>query len=218
MDVDLTIFVISLYIRGRKPTERIMNIFWTLLTTTVFHMPNYEHTRVLLTAPGFIQSRAFNCNPSLRVFLAHDILESGNLQLVKLGEELFTNFYTGGLWIHRFERMDLEYIKYIIPKYLTADHRSNCSIRRASEHGKLDVIKYLLTFPGVDAAARNNEPLRVASAHGHYDVVKFLLTVPGVNPADQDNAAIKAAIKNGYVDIVRLLDPVTGYIDGHSLH
>jgi len=48
--------------------------------------------------------------------------------------------------------------------------------------GHIEVVKLLLTYPGVDPTEDNNYALQIASENGHIEVVKLLLTCPGVDP------------------------------------
>ncbi|KAJ3270613.1 hypothetical protein HDU76_011148, partial [Blyttiomyces sp. JEL0837] len=55
----------------------------------------------------------------------------------------------------------------------------NEAVRIAAIRGHLDVVKYLLSLPGVDSKALFKDVVWIAAENGHSEVVKFLLALPG---------------------------------------
>ncbi len=60
-------------------------------------------------------------------------------------------------------------------------------LRRASENGHLEIVKYLVS-QGVNVHTRSNYALRFASQNGHLEVVKYLLSQEADVHADDDFA------------------------------
>ncbi|KAJ3286746.1 hypothetical protein HDU76_007936, partial [Blyttiomyces sp. JEL0837] len=87
---------------------------------------------------------------------------------------------------------------------------TNYAIPHACKMGYLEIVKFLLTVPGVDPTALDNYAVREAAGKGHLEIVKFLLTVPGVDPTACDNYAVRNAASNGYLDVVKFLLTVPG--------
>ena len=58
---------------------------------------------------------------------------------------------------------------------------NNQAIVSAAMYGRLNVVQYLSTLPGVDPAAQDNRAIRGAYTRGHSSVVKYLSTCPGVH-------------------------------------
>lgn len=89
--------------------------------------------------------------------------------------------------------------------FLTIFLRNSYALKWAASNGHLEIVKLLVTCPGVTAAADSNYALRWASSNGHTEVVQFLLGCTGVDPAAESNDAIQRACSNGNVDIVKIL-------------
>lgn len=82
---------------------------------------------------------------------------------------------------------------------------NNLAIRRASEYGHLEIVKFLLENEKVDPSDGNNYALQMACRNGHTKVVELLLKDGRVNPADMRNYALKIASQYGHLEIVKLL-------------
>ena len=77
------------------------------------------------------------------------------------------------------------------------------AVRRASENGHLEVVKFLLE-QGADIHSSGNYPLRIACKNGHFDLVKFLIE----HKADihaYDGQALRWAKESGHLQIVSYL-------------
>lgn len=75
----------------------------------------------------------------------------------------------------------------------------------AAERGHVEVVRFLLSQPGIDPTAHENGALRHASDSGHIEVVRALLADPRVDPSWQDNEALRLAAAGRHVDVVKLL-------------
>ncbi|KAJ3300323.1 hypothetical protein HDU76_006118, partial [Blyttiomyces sp. JEL0837] len=56
----------------------------------------------------------------------------------------------------------------------------NKAVIRTARRGQLEVVRFLMTIPGVDPTTDDNEAVKLAAFEGYEEVVKFLLTFPGV--------------------------------------
>ena len=87
--------------------------------------------------------------------------------------------------------------------------KDNKSLRKASEKGHLEVVKYLMSLPDkIDPSAENNFAIRWASLYGHLEVVKYLMSLPkeyGIDPSVKDNEAIRWASLYGNLEVVKYL-------------
>ena len=78
--------------------------------------------------------------------------------------------------------------------------------RAACEHGHLNIIKFLLVYSQVNAAACDNYALKHAALNGHLDVVQYLLkNCPTVDPSAENNYAIRWATHCGHYKIAKIL-------------
>lgn len=86
----------------------------------------------------------------------------------------------------------------------------------ASQNGKYNVVKQLLTVPGININAQdklNITALIHASGKGHYQVVKLLLDFPGIDVNIKDSfgyTALFLASRRGHTNIVKLLLAMPG--------
>jgi hypothetical protein len=78
------------------------------------------------------------------------------------------------------------------------------ALQEAFREGREDMVRYLLTQPGIDVAAKD-ELLILAAAHGFTNLIKDLLTQPGVNPRAQDYKALIEAARNGHAETIQTL-------------
>jgi hypothetical protein len=81
----------------------------------------------------------------------------------------------------------------------------NFLIYFASEKGRSDLVKLLLTDNRIDPSVDDQLPIRRASWQGHPEVVKLLLADKRVDPSAEDQYAIQFASENGHVEVVKLL-------------
>jgi hypothetical protein len=79
------------------------------------------------------------------------------------------------------------------------------SIRWASTHGHLEVVKLLLADERVDPSAPDQCSVRFASENGHCEVVEWLLADVRVDPSADNQYSIRAATKNGHSEVVKVL-------------
>lgn len=86
---------------------------------------------------------------------------------------------------------------------------NNWAIKYASEHGYLDIVRLLLTHPGVYPSV-DNYPVRMAVKNGYWDVVQVLLlekgfVTPGLllNIDDSNDDDLCTAIENGNWDVAQ---------------
>lgn len=68
-----------------------------------------------------------------------------------------------------------------------------------------DVIKLLLSDPGINPSINNNLPIICASKRGSVEGVRMLLSDSRVDPSDQNNKALINACDSGLVEMVELL-------------
>jgi len=80
-----------------------------------------------------------------------------------------------------------------------------CLLFDTSENGRIEVVKLLLTCPGVDPTDDNNCAIRWASQSGYTEVVKLLLTCPGVDPTAENNHAIQNASAGGHIELIIII-------------
>lgn len=73
----------------------------------------------------------------------------------------------------------------------------------ASYFGKLDAVKYLLSY-GANINARNGEPICWASANGHTELVQFLLE-NGADPRARRDYPLRMAIEHRHLKILEML-------------
>ena len=71
-------------------------------------------------------------------------------------------------------------------RWVLSDNEGSAPLHEAAFNGHGNVVKVLLTTPGVDVNAADNEravraPLHEVALYGHENVVKVLLTTPGVD-------------------------------------
>ena len=81
---------------------------------------------------------------------------------------------------------------------------------RATVEGNTDMVKSLLSSPGVDVNAtdeRGNTPLLEAARYGHDDICRVLIAAGAdVKAKDKDGkTALMLAVQNNHDDVVRVL-------------
>lgn len=81
----------------------------------------------------------------------------------------------------------------------------NDAIQLASEHGHLDVVEWLLSFPEVNPSVSSNHAIQAAAEFGYTEIVKVLINDTRVDPSANDDFSIGAASENGFYDIVEIL-------------
>lgn len=77
----------------------------------------------------------------------------------------------------------------------------NYAIRKAAQHGRLNVVTFLSKVPGVDPTAFENDAILSSAGKGYLDVVKFLVTLPGV----YNNFVVQWAAMNGQLHVIQYL-------------
>ena len=68
--------------------------------------------------------------------------------------------------------------------------KGTTSLFIASDNGHTDVVRVLVSLPGIDINKADNggwTPLRAASRSGHTDVVRVLVSLPGIDINKADN-------------------------------
>jgi ankyrin repeat protein len=99
----------------------------------------------------------------------------------------------------------LESVRFVINDGIDPSADNNYAIRKASEHGRLEVVKELLKDKRVDPAANINYAIENASNNGHLEVVKELLKDNRVDPSVRNNYAIVSASEYGHLEVVKEL-------------
>jgi hypothetical protein len=82
------------------------------------------------------------------------------------------------------------------------------SFLKATKNGHLEVVKYLISFPGINPSADDNFAIKLASINGHLSVVKYLIGLSEeykIDPAADDNYAVIKASERGHLDVVKYL-------------
>jgi hypothetical protein len=116
-------------------------------------------------------------------------------------EQLHTSF------IAYIEYNNIERVKeYLKKKNFDPFYNHNESIIKASEYGRIKILKLLLDDQRTHHAGdRDNEAFIIACTNGNIDIVKLLLTDEDVDVTDRDNEGILIASESGYKDIVKLI-------------
>ena len=78
----------------------------------------------------------------------------------------------------------------------------NRALVRASELGRLDIVKYLIGA-GADISNKFFEPLKAAAENGHLEVVKYFIEEKGVDIHVGTDHVLRYAAERGYLDIVK---------------
>lgn len=91
-----------------------------------------------------------------------------------------------------------------------AGRHDRTSLHIASEHGHIELVRFLLNLPGININQPNGNhctPLRTACEKGHFVIAKMLVEHGAdVNKYNiQNSSPLSAAAENGYANIVRLL-------------
>lgn len=88
----------------------------------------------------------------------------------------------------------------------------NTPLIEAAQGGHLEVVRKLLSVPGVDVNARNKDnetALMWAAAKGYQDVVRELLQIPGIDVSIRDTQykrnALDWAQQNGHSVVVNMI-------------
>lgn len=100
-------------------------------------------------------------------------------------------------------------IRRSLPLLDVVDHRPtvpflNRMVILASSRGSLDVVKRLVSCPGVDPMSDGNKAIVHASRNGYLDVVEFLSSWP-INTLSEEDKPIVFASMNGHLDVVEYL-------------
>ena len=78
-------------------------------------------------------------------------------------------------------------------------------IRGRVKCGQFDLVKYMLTLPGVNTRHHSEMALPWAISESRLRIVEFLLYVPGINPLVDDNYIITAALYENNIEIWKIL-------------
>jgi ankyrin repeat protein len=81
----------------------------------------------------------------------------------------------------------------------------NDYILEAIHFDQLEIVKFLISMDGANAAWNDNTLIIYASRIGKIDIVEFLASFDSVNPGARDNEAIIKASKNGHLEVVEFL-------------
>eukprot|EP01025_Chloroclados_australasicus_P006853 TRINITY_DN12181_c0_g1_i10.p1 TRINITY_DN12181_c0_g1~~TRINITY_DN12181_c0_g1_i10.p1 ORF type:complete len:1253 (-),score=72.06 TRINITY_DN12181_c0_g1_i10:402-4160(-) len=83
-------------------------------------------------------------------------------------------------------------------------------LRVASKMGYVDIVKALLSTPGIDVNAQGPDhrtPLFLAARSGHVEVVQYLLSAPSIDVYEERSKSIRAlnkASQCGHLDVVKV--------------
>jgi len=80
------------------------------------------------------------------------------------------------------------------------------TIKAASAHDDLDLVKYLVSI-GCDPQADENFPIRIAADNGNLEMVKYFVEI-GCDPTAQNNRPLRWATKSGNLDVVKYLTSI----------
>lgn len=105
--------------------------------------------------------------------------------------------------IHASEHGYLEIVKYLVEHGADVTADDNGAVKLASEHGNLDVVKYLVS-QGADITADDNYAVKWSSVFGRLDVVKYLVE-HGADITADDNFAVRYASQYGRIEVVKYL-------------
>ncbi|KAJ3317361.1 hypothetical protein HDU76_001207 [Blyttiomyces sp. JEL0837] len=76
--------------------------------------------------------------------------------------------------------------------------------------GHFEIVKKMVTWPGMDPTTADNAAVRLAAESGNLEILKFLLTRRGVDITACDNEAIRTGVCLGEGDVVEFLVTVRG--------
>ena len=137
-------------------------------------------------------------------------------------------------WFHAVETGDLSMVKELLSKdgnlLHARSHDRETAIIKASENGRLDVVRFLLKNGAnpndEDATSAGQTPLIHASFNGHIEIIKLLLDagadiekknhIPGEGP-------LITAVQEGQLKVVKLLlemsaNPNVENTEGETVH
>ncbi|KAJ3329221.1 hypothetical protein HDU76_008373 [Blyttiomyces sp. JEL0837] len=106
----------------------------------------------------------------------------------------------------------LELVKLLmgIPAVAATAPSGSRVLSQAAAYGHLDIVRWLLTVPGIHPSAHHYEAIHLAAYEGFFDVLKVLLNVPGVDATGNSNIALRSSARSGNVDILRMLLAIPG--------
>ncbi len=96
---------------------------------------------------------------------------------------------------------EMETIRYLAS--LGANILNDYAFCRASGHGHLDIVQYLV-YLGANIHAYNEHALQLAAREGHLEIVQYLVSL-GANIHANNNAALQSAAKEGHLEVVLYL-------------
>jgi ankyrin repeat protein len=111
---------------------------------------------------------------------------------------------------------DFDIVKYMVENYPQSIHNGNeNALVSATEHGHLDIIKYLLNLGKDKRSLKNKQedvrnahinPLYVAARNGNLDMVKYLVESIQINTRDVLKEAIRWAKEFSHENIIEYLE------------
>ncbi|KAJ3270638.1 hypothetical protein HDV01_007526 [Terramyces sp. JEL0728] len=93
----------------------------------------------------------------------------------------------------------------LLGKYLDPSCKDNMGIRRASQNGHLDIVKFLMNDKRVDPSAKDNQAFRQCARRGYLDIIKLLLTDPKVDITANNHEGLIQACISGHFETVDFL-------------
>src|SRR4051794_19028681 len=89
----------------------------------------------------------------------------------------------------------------LVKELLELDPEKNQeAFQLSAVYGQLEIMKYLITLPGVEPTARNSA-FRAAAYAGHLEILQYLMTFPGVDPTACHNYSIQLASERGHLEV-----------------
>ena len=101
------------------------------------------------------------------------------------------------------EHGNLEVVKYLVEQGADIHEEDDMVLQLASENGHRKVVEYLIE-KGANIHANNDWALMVASRDGHLDVVEYLVE-SGADIHAREDEALEWASENGHLDVVEYL-------------
>lgn len=140
------------------------------------------------------------------------LLADPRFRIGTLYQELFNSaVHAGNVTIVQF---------FLQQSHITIDAATanNQPIKTAAVHGHVEIMRLLLSCPGVDPAADDNAPIQHAVGWNRVEAARLLLSTDiRVDPTCHEDYLLPLAVREGYIDMVRLLladsriDPSSSY-------
>jgi ankyrin repeat protein len=97
---------------------------------------------------------------------------------------------------------NIDVVKLLIELNYDVLINNNSTICKAAKSNNLELVKYLLTIPGVRPNAQNNQPLVNAAINGNMEIIKLLTSYPEI---DDHYKALSEALSSGQSDVAKYL-------------